>query len=184
MRIKFILFTTLLTALFHLAVFSQDTNNSQTKDTNLKIDDTEYQVIDNKEQLETMIPSSFYFAGLSGGTQMRNSSAATIGKDRRIIAGLVDVSGYSTEISGVYEGFFITDSPIIFGDKTLEIGAYGIGFAKKGEVNIFDLSGKKILFTQTQKDSEMRRPRPLMMVADKSGIRLYKGRDFVLISPR
>ena len=143
-----------------------------------------FEVIENKDQLKAIVPTSFYFAGLSGGTQMRNSAAAMLGEKRHIVAGLIDVSGYSTEISGVFEGFFITDSPIEFGGKTLEIGAYGIGFAKAGNVNIFDLSGKQILSTETFNDKEMRRPRPLMMTLDKKGIRLYKGRDYVLISPK
>lgn len=142
-----------------------------------------YEVISDKDQLEAMIPKSFYFAGLSGNTQMRNSAAARLGDKRFVIAGLVDVSGYSTDISGVYEGFFITDSPVRFGDKELEIGAYGIGFSKE-EVNLFDLSGKKFLTTSTTNDEKMRRPRPLMMTEDPGGIRLYKGRNYVIVAPR
>jgi hypothetical protein len=147
-------------------------------------DKNTFEVIQDKEQLKAMVPTSFFFAGLSGGTQMRNSAAAKLGEKRHIVSGLIDVSGYSTEISGVFEGFFITDSPVEFGDKNLEIGAYGIGFAKAGKVNIFDLSGKQILSTETIKDNEMRRPKPLMMASDEKGIRLYKGRDYVLISPK
>ncbi len=142
------------------------------------------EVITDKDQLKAIVPASFYFAGLSGGTQMRNSAVGKFGEKRLIVAGLVDVSGYSTEISGVYEGFFITDSPVKFGEKELEIGAYGIGFAKSGQVNLFDLSGKKILSTDTTKDEEIRRPRPLMMLRENDSIRLYKGRDYVLIAAR
>ena len=144
---------------------------------------TSFEVITDKKTLKAIVPASFYFAGLSGGTQMRNSAVGKFGEKRFIVAGLVDVSGYSTEISGVYEGFFITDSPVKFGDKTLKIGAYGIGFAKEGKVNLFDLSGKQILSTSTTKDTEMRRPRPLMMTLDENAIRLYKGRNYVLVSP-
>jgi hypothetical protein len=143
-----------------------------------------YEIVDDREILKTIVPQSFYFAGLSGGTQMRNSAVGKFSEKRLIVAGLVDVSGYSTEISGVYEGFFITDSPVKYGDKEIEIGAYGIGFAQNGKANLFDLSGKQILSTVMTKDKEMRRPRPLMMVSEENGIRLYKGRDYVLISPR
>ena len=142
-----------------------------------------FEVVADKTELAKIVPASFYFAGLSGNTQRRNSAVGIIGEERRIVAGLVDVSGYSTEISGVYEGFFITDSRIRFGDKDLEIGAYGFGFAKDGTVNLFDLSGKKMLTATTARDTEMRRPRPLMMVTKKTGIRFYKGRDFVLVRP-
>ncbi len=141
-------------------------------------------VIEEKSELEKIVPESFYFAGLSGGTQRRNSSVAKLGDKRFIVAGLVDVSGYSTDISGVYEGFFITDSAVDFGSEELCVGAYGFGFAKDGTVNIFDLGARKILTVKTEKDDEMRRPRPLMMTADAKGIRLYKGRDYVLVRPR
>ena len=171
MRFKYFIAFVILTTFCCISVAAQDSVQK-------------FEIVEDKEQLKAMVPASFYFAGLSGGTQMRNSAVGKLGEKRFIVSGLVDVSGYSTEISGVYEGFFITDSPINFGNKTLDIGAYGIGFAKKGEVNIFDLSGKKILVTETTKDEEMRRPRPLMMIPDKMGIKLYKGRDFVLISPR
>ena len=147
-------------------------------------EDAGFQVISDKAELKKIVPESFYFAGLSGNTQMRNSSVGLLGEKRFIVAGLVDVSGYSTDISGIYEGFFITDSKIKFGKKKLKIGSYGFGFAKDGTVNLFDLSGKKIVSVKTTKDSEMRRPRPLMMVTDEKGIRFYKGRDFVLIRPR
>lgn len=134
--------------------------------------------------LTRIVPTSFYFAGQSAETQMRNAAAAKLGENRFIIAGLVDTSGYSTEISGKYEGFFITDSPVKIGNKLLGTGAYGFGFAKGNKINIFDLSSKQILSVATTSDTELKRPRPLQMTGEAKGIRLYKGKDFVLISPK
>lgn len=136
------------------------------------------------DNLKRIVPAGFYFAGQSAETQMRNAAAAMIGKDRYILAGLVDTSGYSTEISGIYEGFFITDSPIKIGDKELGTGAYGFGFAKEGKVNFFDLSSKQILSVNTTNDAELKRPRPLMMTSEAKGIRFYKGKNYVLISAK
>jgi len=48
---------------------------------------------------------------------MRNSAAARFGAKRFVIAGLVDTSGYSTEVRAKYQGFFITDSRSRFGGK-------------------------------------------------------------------
>ena len=87
------------------------------------------------DNLKKIVPTSFYFAGQSAVTQMRNTAAAKLGTDRYVIVGLVDTSGYSTEISGKYEGFFITDSPVKIGDKELNTGAYGFGFSKD-KINI------------------------------------------------
>lgn len=132
-------------------------------------------------ELKRIVPTSFYFAGQSAETQTRNSAAAKIGKNRFVVVGLVDTSGYSTELQGIYEGFFITDSPVKIGGKVLNTGAYGFGFAKD-KVNIFDLSSKQILSVKTTEDAEMKRPRPLMMAADGKGVRLYKGKSYVLIT--
>lgn len=134
--------------------------------------------------LTKIVPTSFYFAGQSAVTQMRNAAAARLGKDRFVIAGLVDTSGYSTEISGKYEGFLITDSPIMIGGKSLGVGAYGFGFSKTRTLNIFDLSSKLILSTSSKNDDGMKRPRPLEMVSADKGVRLYKGKSYVLILPR
>ncbi len=135
------------------------------------------------DNLKRIVPTSFYFAGQSAATQERNTAAAKLGADRFVIVGLVDTSGYSTEISGKYEGFFITDSPIKIGDKELSTGAYGFGFSKD-KLNIFDLSSKQILSINATNDAEMKRPRPLMMSGDGKGVRLYKGKTYVLITAK
>jgi len=115
---------------------------------------------------------------------MRNAMAAKLGKDRFVIAGLVDTSGYSTEISGKYEGFFITDSPVKIGDKLLGTGAYGFGFSQDGKLKIFDISSRQILSINTRNDSDMKRPRPLQMTAESNGVRIYKGKSYAVITPR
>jgi hypothetical protein len=154
--------------------FAVSANAQETKD---------YEVL-TSAALTKVVPKSFYFAGQSAETQVRNTAAAKIGRDRFIIAGLVDTSGYSTEISGKYEGFFITDSPVKIGDKTLDTGAYGFGFAADGQIKIFDLSSKEILSVATETDAAMKRPRPLQMTAEAKGIRFYKGKNYVLVAPK
>jgi hypothetical protein len=135
------------------------------------------------DALKRIVPTSFYFAGQSAETQIRNSAAAKIGDNRFVIVGLVDTSGYSTEIQGIYEGFLITDSPIKMGGKLLNTGAYGFGFAKD-KVNFFDLSSKQILSVKAFQDTEMKRPRPLMMATENKGIRLYKGKTYIVINAK
>lgn len=138
----------------------------------------------NEKAAAKIVPTTFYFAGQSAPTQMRNAAVARIGKDRHIIAGLVDTSGYSTEISGKYEGFFITDSPVSIGGKQLETGAYGFGFSTDNKLHIFDLSSKEIMSVDTVSDKEMKRPRPLMMSVAADGVRFYKGKNYALIAAK
>lgn len=135
-------------------------------------------------ELSRVVPPGFYFQGLSAQTQMRNSAAARWGRDRHVIAGLVDTSGYAADVRAKYEGFLITDSDVTIDGKTLKTGAYGFGFSNDGKLNIMDLAGNQILSVSTTKDSKLRRPRPLMMSQDGERVRLYSGRDYVLIDAK
>ncbi|HMF56221.1 MAG TPA: hypothetical protein VK619_07735 [Pyrinomonadaceae bacterium] len=134
--------------------------------------------------LTRVVPTSFYFAGQSAPTQMRNSAAARFAENRYVVVGLVDTSGYSADVRAVYEGFFITDSKIKIGDHDLDVGAYGFGFTDTGQMNILDLASSKLFSVPTTRDGSFRRPRPLMMVAQGANVRLYSGRDYVVIVAR
>ena len=135
-------------------------------------------------ELTRVVPTGFYFQGLSAPTQMRNSAAARFGKDRYVISGLVDTSGYSADVRAKYVGFLITDSPVTLNGESLPAGAYGFGFANEGKITIMDLAGKDLLSVPITNDKEMRRPRPLMMSADAGGVRLYNGRNYVVIAAK
>jgi len=135
-------------------------------------------------ELTRVIPSGFYFQGQSAPTQMRNSAAARFGANRFVLAGLVDTSGYSADISAKYEGFLITDSPITIGGSELGPGAYGFGFSNDGKLNILDLAGNQILSVSTTRDNQLRRPRSLIMVKAGNGVRLYSGKDYAEIAAR
>ncbi|MDQ4122996.1 MAG: hypothetical protein M3209_16285 [Acidobacteriota bacterium] len=135
-------------------------------------------------ELTRGVRTGFYFEGQSAPSQMRNAAVTRLGGKRRVIAGLVDTSGYSTEIRAKYEGFLITDSIIEIGGEKLGIGAYGFGFTDDGKLNVFDIGGNRILSISTANDKNLRRPRPLMMAAAPDGLRFYSGRSYAVISAR
>jgi hypothetical protein len=135
-------------------------------------------------ELTRVIPPGFYFQGQSAPTQMRNSAAARFGKTRYVIAGMVDTSGYSSDVRAKYEGFLITDSPIMLNGSELAVGAYGFGFSNDGKLNIMDLAGEQILSVSTTNERGLRRPRPLMMNKLGNEIRLYSGRQYVVIAAK
>jgi len=132
--------------------------------------------------LTRVVPTSFYFQGLSAPTQMRNAAAARFGKDRYVISGLVDTSGYSADVRAKYVGFLITDSPITLNGESLQPGAYGFGFATEGKLTVMDLSGKDLMSVSITNDKDLKRPRPLMMSADPKGVRLYNGKNYIVIA--
>jgi hypothetical protein len=135
-------------------------------------------------ELTRVVPTGFYFQGLSAPTQMRNSAAVRFGADRYVISGLVDTSGYSADVRAKYVGFLITDSAITLKGESLPPGAYGFGFPNEGKMAVMDLAGKELLSVPVTKDKALRRPRPLMMAADPGGVRLYAGKDYVVIAAK
>jgi hypothetical protein len=134
--------------------------------------------------LTRVVPTGFYFQGLTAPTQMRNSAAARFGASRYVIAGLVDTSGYAADVRAKYEGFLITDSAITINGSELGVGAYGFGFTNDGKLNVLDLAGNEILSVSTTKDTKLKRPRPLMMTKSANGIRLYNGKDYAEIATK
>ena len=135
-------------------------------------------------ELARVTPPGFYFQGLSAPTQMRNAVAAKFGTKRYVIAGMVDTSGYAADVRARYEGFFITDSPILINGSELGVGAYGFGFSQDGKMHILDLANSEVLSVTTAKDNELKRPRPLMMTKDGAAVRLYSGKDYVTINAK
>ena len=131
-----------------------------------------------------VVPTTFYFEGQSAPTQLRNAAAARFGAKRHVIVGMVDTSGYSSEVRAKYEGFFITDSPIVLGDSQVGTGAYGFGFSNDGKLNLFDVGGNKFLSVSTSTDKDLKRPRPLTMIKGADGIRLYSGKSYVLMAAK
>jgi len=136
------------------------------------------------EALTRVVPGSFYFEGRSGPTQSRNAAAVRFGEKRHVIAALVDTAGYSSDIRAKYEGFFITDSRIAFGDKELTAGAYGFGVTKESKFNIFDVGGNLLLSVAGAKDSATRTPRPLALLKENGGVRFYRGQSFVVVTAK
>ena len=132
-------------------------------------------------ELERVVPQGFYFEGQSAATQMRNAVAAQLGPKRFVIGGMVDTSGYSSDVQAKYQGFLITDSPITVGGSRLATGAYGFGFTSEGWLNVMDVGGQRVLSVRARDEDRIQRPRPLMMTVVQKGLRLYSGRSFVLI---
>jgi hypothetical protein len=139
-------------------------------------------VVLSSAELTRVVPPGFYFQGQSAPTQMRNAAAARFGANRYLIAGLVDTSGYAADVRAKYQGFLITDSPVAVNGTELASGAYGFGFGSDAKMNVLDLAGNQVLSVSTTKDSELKRPRPLMMTRSAEGIRLYGGKDYVTVS--
>src|SRR5215471_20527613 len=81
----------------------------------------------DEASLKKVVPEAYFFRGLSATTQLRNSAAIHYPDDFYVLAGLVDTSGYSSDVKAKYNGFFITEKTLKFGSSTLQPGQYGMG---------------------------------------------------------
>jgi len=132
------------------------------------------------DELKKAVPSSFFFAGQSAPVQMRNSVGLKNAAGKVVLAGLVDVSGYSTGIQEKYQGFLLTETKVSFDGQTLEPGAYGFGF-KDGKFIVMNLASTDVLSVASQNDEQLKRPVPLKLEKDGTAYRLYAGRKYVVL---
>ena len=131
------------------------------------------------DDIKKVVPAVYFFRGQSAPVQMRNSAGFSAADGKLVLAGLVDTSGYATDVQAKYQGFLITEVKLSIEGSTLAPGAYGFGFSKEGKFLVMDV-GANDLFTVAGKiDDRLPHPVPLKMVEDGGAYRLYAGRKWV-----
>jgi hypothetical protein len=130
------------------------------------------------DELNKVIPKSYFYAGQSAPVQERNSVALKNSAGKFTLAGLVDTSGYSTAIAAKYQGFLITESKLTFDGATLDTGAYGFGF-KDGKFFVTNVAAGDVFSVASQRDDQVKHPIPLKFEKTDAGYRLYAGRNYV-----
>lgn len=132
---------------------------------------------------QKMLPASVYYKGQSATTQLRNSGGVKFADGYCMLATMVDTSGYSSDVSTKYQGYFITEVPIKVGGESLPAGVYGMGFIGGDKFVISDVGAHDVLTVNSATDEGLKRPMPLQVVADPAGgFRLYAGRKYVIFS--
>jgi hypothetical protein len=134
----------------------------------------------NEAGLKKVVPDAYFFRGLSATTQFRNSAALHFPDDFYVIIGLVDTSGYSSDIKAKYIGLFITEKKLQFdGGAMLAPGQYGMGYTADGKFHVLNVAGDELLVTDIKVDDTLARPQPLKIVMDGANAKLYLGKKFV-----
>jgi len=126
-----------------------------------------------------LFPDQVFFRGQVAPVQMRNTGGIRFGDDVYLLAGLVDSSGYSSDIRQKYQGYLITEVALEIGGQKLPAGAYGFGFLAGDKFLAMDLGAHDALQASSAKDTEIKRPVPLQIVSTGGKYRLYGGRDYV-----
>jgi hypothetical protein len=128
-----------------------------------------------------IFPERVFFRGQIAPVQLRNSGGVHFADDLYVLAGLVDSSGYSTAIKEKYQAYLLNEVTLEIAGQTLKPGSYGIGFVEGGKFVVMDLGANDVLQAASQKDTELKRPVPLQVLASPTAgsYRLYAGRDYV-----
>ena len=131
----------------------------------------------------TIFPEKVFYRGKVADVQMRNTGGIHFADDYYVLAGLVDTSGYASDLREKYQGYFLSEVPVEINGKLLKPGAYGVGFMSEARFIVSDLGGSTILEITGQRDAELTRPTPLQVLAAPEGgaYRLYIGRNFVVV---
>jgi hypothetical protein len=135
----------------------------------------------SKNALAPLVPPQVFFADKVASTQARNAAAVRFPGGKLVLSVLVDTSGYSTGIQDKYQAYLITETALSIEGHQLPAGAYGCGFIANDTFIVMDIGGTELFTAHSTRDTELRRPTPLQMLAAGSDYRLYAGRSYVTL---
>src|SRR6185437_5226442 len=130
-----------------------------------------------------IFPERVFYRGQVASVQMRNTGGVHFADDLYLLAGLVDVSGYSSGVREKYKGYLLNEVHVDINGHALTPGAYGIGFVDGPKFVVTDLGSNYVLEVAANKEADLKGPVPLQIVAasEAGTFRLYLGREYVMI---
>jgi hypothetical protein len=130
------------------------------------------------DQLKKVVPTSYFYRGQSASVQLRNSAAVRTKDEKYVLAGMVDTSGYASDIAQKYQGFLITEVKLDIEGSSLPPGEYGFGFTAD-KFLVTDVGANEVLSVAFKTDDNLKRAVPLKMVEDNGTYKLYAGKKWV-----
>ncbi len=135
-----------------------------------------------------IVPKDFVLEENAIPTEKRNSVLVLTPSGARMVAGLLDTSGYSSQVQEKYLGMLIAEGNVEVCGNQVAIGSYGFGLAKPrgaaeghaSQFMLYNQAGEKVAECPAAWDAKMKGPRPLQVVVSGGGAaRLYLGRNWV-----
>jgi hypothetical protein len=127
-----------------------------------------------------LFPERVFFRGQVATVQFRNTAGVHFSDDTYFLAGIVDSSGYSSELRQKYQAYVLNEVTLEIGGHKLAPGAYGVGFIAGNKFVVMDLGAHDLFQVPSFHDAEMKRPVPLQVTsAPGGGYRFYCGREYV-----
>lgn len=134
------------------------------------------------DALKKAVPKDYYFRGQTAPVQTRNTAGIRATSDGRLVlAGLVDNSGYASDVQQKYQGFLITEVKLDVGGQALNPGEYGFGFTSEGKFIVMDVGANDLFSIASNTEDNLKRPVPLTITQEDGGYRLYAGKKWVAI---
>ena len=131
------------------------------------------------DDIGKVVPPTYFFRGQSATVQVRNSAGFSGPDGKLVLAGLVDTSGYASDVQAKYQGFLITEVKLNIEGTELHPGQYGFGFSQDGKFLVMDVGANDLFTVAGKVDAKLPHPVPLKIVEDGGGYRLYAGRKWV-----
>ncbi len=143
--------------------------------------------VEKGEAFNKILPKDFVLEENAIPTEKRNSVLVVSPSGARIVAGLLDTSGYSSQVQEKYLGMLITEGSVEVCGNQVAIGSYGFGLAKPAgaaeasgsKFMLYNQAGEKDAECTAEWDAKLKAPRPLQVVTSGDSARLYVGRDWV-----
>lgn len=135
------------------------------------------------DEVRKVTPATYFFRGQSASVQMRNSAGLSVAGGKLVLAGLVDTSGYASDVQAKYQGLLITEVKLDIGGMKLPPGQYGFGFSQDGKFLVMDVGANDLFSVTGKMDEKLAHPVPLKIVEDAGAYRLYAGRKWVGVKP-
>ncbi len=135
------------------------------------------------------IPKDFYLEGNAIPVEKLNSDLAITPEGKQMIFGLLDTSGYSSQVQEKYAGMLITEGGLELCGRRVGTGSYGFGLKSpappskaNGYFTLYNQAGTRVAGCVAKQDLKLRAPRPLQIVPGAGdAARLYLGRYWVEI---
>ncbi len=131
--------------------------------------------------LKAVVPATYFYRGQSASVQLRNSAGVRTKDQKYVLAGMVDTSGYASDIAQKYQGFLITEVKLKIEGSELPPGEYGFGFTGD-KLIVTDVGANDVLSVSSKMDDNLKRPVPLKVVEDGGAYRLYAGKKYVTLA--
>jgi len=144
--------------------------------------------VETGQAFNKIVPKDFVLEENAIPTQKRNSALVLTPSGSRLVVGLLDTSGYSSQVQEKYLGMLIAEGSLDVCGHSVAIGSYGFGLTKspggsEGQASQFMLynqDGQKVTECSAKWDAKIKRPRPLQVVVEGSSTaRLYVGRNWI-----